>query len=116
MPGLHSGSGKKRIQAERLRQINEEGWTNEHDDRHYPGELTQAGLGYTGKWVNSATSRPTNWPWNSKWWKPSDDRVRNLEKGGALIQAEIDKLIRIRGEIAQIIDDLLDEGPDVKIR
>jgi hypothetical protein len=32
------------------------------------------------------------WPWDQKWWKPSDDPVKNLVKAGALIAAEIDRL------------------------
>lgn len=39
------------------------------------------------------------WPgaWNKKWWKPATDssfdlRIRELEKAGALIAAEIDRL------------------------
>lgn len=35
------------------------------------------------------------WPytWAEKWWKPSPgDRIRELEKAGALIAAEIDRL------------------------
>ena len=32
-----------------------------------------------------------------EWWKPSADPVRNLEKAGALIAAEIDRLLRQRG-------------------
>ena len=35
------------------------------------------------------------WPWDMKWWKPSDeDPIRNLVKAGALIAAEIDRLQR----------------------
>ena len=34
------------------------------------------------------------WPWSDKWWKPSDDPVRNLVKAGALLAAEIDRLQR----------------------
>ena len=32
------------------------------------------------------------WPWDKKWWKPSDDPIKNLIKAGALIAAEIDRL------------------------
>lgn len=32
------------------------------------------------------------WPWESKWWKPSNDPIKNLVKAGALIAAEIDRL------------------------
>jgi hypothetical protein len=35
------------------------------------------------------------WPWDNKYWKPSEDKVRNLVKAGALIAAEIDRLQRL---------------------
>ena len=36
------------------------------------------------------------WPWDRKWWKPTpDNRIRELEKAGALIAAEIDRLLRL---------------------
>ena len=37
-----------------------------------------------------------DWPssWNTSWWKPSADPIRNLVKAGALIAAEIDRLQR----------------------
>ncbi|KKK77963.1 hypothetical protein LCGC14_2848290, partial [marine sediment metagenome] len=45
---------------------------------------------------------PTRWPWDAKLWKPSkggdwiDDEIRNLEKGGALTAAEIDRLLALK--------------------
>lgn len=39
-------------------------------------------------WVNG-------WPWAAKWFKPSDDPIRNLVKAGALIAAEIDRLQKL---------------------
>jgi hypothetical protein len=32
----------------------------------------------------------------ARWWKPSTDPIRNLERAGALIAAEIDRLERAR--------------------
>ena len=37
---------------------------------------------------------PGIWPWDHEFWKPSEDQIRNLVKAGALIAAEIDRLIR----------------------
>lgn len=34
------------------------------------------------------------WPWATDWWKPSDDPITNLVRAGALIAAEIDRLLR----------------------
>lgn len=36
-------------------------------------------------------ARPREWPWDDGW-DPSPDAIRNLEKAGALIAAEIDRL------------------------
>ncbi|EGO63558.1 hypothetical protein [Acetonema longum] len=34
------------------------------------------------------------WPWQIRWWRPTpDNRIRELTKAGALIAAEIDRLI-----------------------
>lgn len=89
-------SGIERIAAERQRQIDEEGWTPLHDDDHVGDELVRAGIAYayTSLYGNSKTLPDPLWPWLPEWWKPSDDRIRNLEKAGALIAAEIDRLER----------------------
>jgi len=37
---------------------------------------------------------PPIWPWEKSWWKPTpNDRVKELVKAGALIAAEIDRLL-----------------------
>lgn len=93
-------SGAERIKQERLRQIEQEGWTPEHDDAHEPGTLTVAALHYAAETVGQLTGDETTvnqaWPWDDKWWKPAKDPVRNLEKAGALIAAEIDRIKRKR--------------------
>ena len=100
-------SGAERIAAERQRQIDAEGWTPEHDAEHARRELACAArcyisaadyAGVTGR-AMPATARDqaqaAPWPWHESWWKPSIDPIRNLEKAGALIAAEIDRLERI---------------------
>ena len=91
-------TGIELIAEERQRQIEVEGWTPEHDDKHTCGELTDAAICYasTGYWRRRA---PLLWPknWEVKWWKPTpNDRIRELQKAGALIAAEIDRLNRIK--------------------
>lgn len=52
--------------------------------------------------VGPDASVPTDWPWDDEWWKPvPDDRVRELTKAGALIAAEIDRLLRAASEEKQ---------------
>lgn len=100
-------TGIERIAAERQRQITAEGWTAEgwtpeHDNAHDIAELTSAACCYAalarrqadGVIQSAAVNigAPSAWPWEPSWWKPSDDPIRNLEKAGALIAAEIDRL------------------------
>lgn len=87
------------IRAERQRQVDEEGWTAEHDDQHNRGEIALAAAAYAEHTVASDrfrkqySSPPVYWPWSDKWWKPTDRR-RDLVKAGALIVAEIERLDR----------------------
>lgn len=87
------------IANERLRQIEVEGWTPDHDAQYRDGSLTMAAICYA-EWEHyehpdgdDADRIPINWPWSNDWWKPAGRR-RNLEKAGALIAAELDQLIR----------------------
>ena len=95
-------SGIERIAEERQRQIEQEGWTFDHDDEYENYELTSAAccyaqFGYGGPYSHR-NSIPPNWPWANKWWKPELDPIRNLEKAGALIAAEIDRLNRLKSK------------------
>lgn len=81
------------IIKERQRQIDEEGWTPQHDDRHTNFQLVCAAVCYC--MASSSHILGTYWPVNwSNWWKPTTP-VRNLVKAGALIAAEIDRLQRL---------------------
>lgn len=88
------------VLAERQRQINEEGWSSEHDDEHPTGELARAGATYAD-WAHldrrkrRRHSVPPSWPWDPEWWKPQDFR-RNLIKACALILAEGERFERLR--------------------
>jgi len=90
--------GTDLIAQERQRQVDIEGWTAEHDRQHQNKELAQAAAAYildyaihltrTRRWFDWP------WPWSEKWWKPTpDDPVRQLVKAGALVAAEIDRLL-----------------------
>jgi hypothetical protein len=102
--------GATRIANERRRQIEKEGWTAYHDDDMHDGpSLALAAVCYAlppdhearrpqGGYVDRV---PPLWPWDEEWWKPvatpNDPklgRIRELEKAGALIAAEIDRLLR----------------------
>lgn len=93
------------IDAERDRQIHL--WGVEHDDEHRGGQLAEA----AGVYVRCALTNinpdspqaaapmgwpPSDWPWDVESFDPKwSDPVRTLVKAGALIAAEIDRLLRI---------------------
>lgn len=93
-------TGMQRIQEERARQIAEEGWTAEHDDKHAWGILSMAANCYRHQAHEileggAVRSIPTSeWPWEHSWWKPSTDPIRNFEKAGALYLAEAERAAR----------------------
>lgn len=110
-------NGAELIAAERQRQVEAEGWSPEHDDDHTLGELAAAGACYalqTTRWRDSTILgaplvRSILWPWHIEWWKPAeypdppydrdvhrDKDVKDLVRAGALIAAEIDRLLRGR--------------------
>lgn len=111
-------SGAELIALERQRQVSVEGWTPEHDDEHEDGDLAVAAACYATpvllyekkEWANGTTfSDP--WRWDDKWdgrkhsgnvvleSNPLNvnihERIRQLEKAGGLVAAEIDRLIRV---------------------
>jgi len=89
-------SGVEIITFERQRQIDQEGWTAEHDDEHVHGELAAAAVCYAMYADPDGAGECADdfWPWDSSWWEPSDDPIRNLARAGALIAAEIDRRVR----------------------
>lgn len=94
-------TGSERIHAERIRQMVDEGFTAEHDDKFTIGELLDAAEGYLTAaqlaedgLLHTDGIPPYRWPWDESWWKPSENPIDNLVKAGALIAAEIDRLLR----------------------
>lgn len=93
------------IAAERQRQIDAEGWSEDHDDEHPIGQLARAAGcyalsagrdgsddGFFDCVVDAAIHH--SWPWDRSWWKPKDRRS-DLVRAGALIVAEIERLDRL---------------------
>lgn len=100
---LRGGAGAERIAAERARQVGAEGYDHEHDDGHISEEIAWAAACYAAPeeiWhdVNNRSA----WPWDEEFDKrpdpdcPIPERVRALEKAGALCAAEIDRLMRLQ--------------------
>ena len=96
-------TGIELIAEERQRQIEIKGYTKEHDDNeHTAGELTMAAMCYAMEPIwRPAEIAPLGWPWigpnDMDGFKPTPgNRIRELQKAGALIAAEIDRLNRIK--------------------
>lgn len=101
-------SGVEKIAAERKRQIEVEGWTEEHDDHHNDDSLVMAAICYAApeplyRMLKTAHGflMTDPWPpaWDRKWQKytcQGQTRIRRLVKAGALIAAEIDRLQRAK--------------------
>jgi hypothetical protein len=108
-------TGVELIEAERQRQVEVEGWTPEHDVQHRNGELARAAATYAvdgelfiretrmllinqGRgFADPDDYAPTTayfplWPFESQWYKPKN-RLHDLARAGALIAAEIDRLL-----------------------
>lgn len=89
------------IEAERRRQIDVEGYDDDHD-RGHAMQLDSAGLAYLQHAVpprdgaklrpswDGSPGVPVLWPWAEGYWKPSVDPCRDLEKAGALFLACLD--------------------------
>ena len=92
-------TGIELIAEERQRQIKEEGYSAEHDQEHRKGELAIVAMCYTCPAKYRPMFSPVSWlqqiGWNLKWWKPST-HIRDLQKAGALIAAEIDRLQNLK--------------------
>ena len=106
-------NGVERIAAERQRQIDVHGYTTEHDVEHKKGSLAFAAAVYAApEPVHLVTIEhdlydveggALRWhePWPRGWrrYQPRvgvvQERIRELEKAGALIAAEIDRLLAL---------------------
>ena len=92
-------TGSKLIMAERRRQIEKEDWSEAHDDGHQSGELRQvaAMCALDGTDMSVEGGYPTDWGLINRHGidgtKP--DQIKLLSIAGALIAAEIDRLLRM---------------------
>ncbi len=113
---MNKGTGAERIAAERARQVSAEGYDAAHDDEHDNDSLAMAAACYAAPdriYVRQdyAAGLAFNdpWPWAERYdTRPHPNggnvvapekatraqRIRLLEKAGALCAAEIDRLLR----------------------
>jgi hypothetical protein len=111
-PRAYSWCAMLGVLGERLRQVRAEGFDDAHDDEHDCGELARAAacyafvasIGDDAKRARLAAFRDplllpegriiaSLWPWDFRWWKPKTP-LRDLERAGALILAEIERRAR----------------------
>lgn len=91
--------GTGRIAAERQRQRIGEGFDSKYDEGYVDGELATAAAcyavsGLSAVQVVQADTGKDAWPWGTVWDKRSKhSRIRRLEVAGALVAAEIDRLL-----------------------
>lgn len=83
---------------ERQRQIEQEGWTAEHDDKHRDCELAAAAACYatcnSDSYLELRYRGAQLWPGTWRGWFKGSSYRRNLVKAAALILAEIERLDR----------------------
>lgn len=83
------------IAAERVRQVEAEGWTPDHDNKHRNGQMARAAACYAlSGWTNPNDPPAMRyWPWSAEWWKPKSSH-RNQVRAGALLVAELARHLR----------------------
>jgi len=86
------------VLLERIRQINAEGFTADHDDEHGDGALARAAACYilNAERIPISCGDSTIWPWDKASFKPKDRR-RDLVRAAALLIAEIERVDRSYG-------------------
>lgn len=97
---IQRSDGATLIAIERSRQIVEEGWTAKHDNQFAESELAMAAACYILDLLEPDGDHYKLWPWENRDFKPTHiDPIRQLTKAGALIAAEIDRLLRIKSGV-----------------
>lgn len=98
--------GTKLIEQYREEQISKHNWSVQHDiDVNNDGQLVLGAVAYLLGSNPITVLTPSGpavmvaeqlWPsnWSKQWLKLSDNKVKNLSKAGALIAAEIDRLLQ----------------------
>ncbi len=81
------------VGAERDRQVNDLGFDDHHDNAHTKGELASAASCYSAL-AGNPRAQSTAWPFGQENFKPSNDKLIDLAKAGALILAEIERVCR----------------------
>lgn len=89
---LTETEGIRRITKERNRQIEKEGYDEEHDAQEPINRMVACAISYAMYDIDEQEADAW-WEWDRQYFKPKD-RLRNLERAGALIAAAIDKIVK----------------------
>ena len=82
------------VAKERTRQINDEGYAHEHDDKHTDGSLADAAACYANT-INSNEELIPYWPWEPEYLKKEEkSRKDQIITACAMLMAEYDRLER----------------------
>lgn len=99
MPTNVYATGIELILEERERQLSKLGWSQDHDAQHINDELLQAAMVYMALGTTEAETGQLSvadlkdiWPWPEYAIKITN-KLDSLTKAGALIAAEIDRII-----------------------
>ena len=99
-----AGYGSYLIEMERLNHL-ERGYDPAHDDNEVNGEMAIAAALYAADDTSLLETKELPWPWAEQDYpdrRGKLDRKRQLVIAGALIAAEIDRLIRIEQKEAAV--------------
>lgn len=107
----------------RTKQIRRKGYTFEHDAGHRKGELINAAIVYAmsaGGATEMEQAAAIWWPFPEPF-KPSKDKTEDLADAGALLAAEIDRLVseghpyeRDWGDVLAEVNDVADDAATVR--
>lgn len=97
--------GLARVVGERIRQVDEEGFSPDADLRSSDGQLRLAAARYLVHGIDPELDRQLAkvWPWSPEWWKPKGLK-RDIERGAAIAVAAVTRNARLS------IPDSLDVG------
>lgn len=117
---LTARTGAALIAVERARQIQDEGYSIEHDEKLGMTDLEDAAIAYLVEARAPYADEPEFdrtdwWPWSESAWKPGD-RLRMLVKAGALVAAAIDLELHVRNAPDPTFDPVPDPGEEYEAR
>lgn len=86
------------LRDERREQITKHGFMSDRDDKYHKDELAIAAACYLYAprypYLEATGQKaPHYWPWSNRW-KPQGGRIKQLQKGGGLLLAEIERQLR----------------------